>query len=686
MAWLQRLHKIRFELLVVLLLIVGFGVRTGFWLGNLYHIDEFITMLAAVMVAQKGAPILPSGLFYDHGLLFSYISGIFVALVGFTETTARWPSVLVGTLAIPAYYAAARRLFNSRLAGLLAAALITFDGLAIVWSGRARMYMLANFLVLLSLLFLLQNTLHRPSPKGRYLFLIILATTLLSHTVTLLILPPLLLSLLFFTGVYHRTWFLYKRIWLEIIAAAVILGGVMFIVAQGQISSTVSYQDVTATTPAPFGLEFLRGILDPGLNLSRYDSLLDYFKDPDYSWILPFIALAMGVAGYRALRRQIQFADIAVLFLVLFIALAITEQALLFSSVWQKARYLFITVVPAFWLVGAAGAAYFLSGLSRLAAKLLPWPTAKTWAKTAVPLLGALVLTLWWASDDWSKAFVQGTGDYNSAFKYVRQQLQPGDKIMTIHPAAAYLFAGQSDYYANQVSAKVLHEDNSEDSEDAVVDRYVGGQFVGSIDEFNRVLAREPQLWFVVDDARLYKRYDTFFTQQIFAQMDIVHRSGQIYIFRRNPHPVPVPKDPAAPLDVNFANLIYLQGYSADLANIGPAGILPVALYWRPAVEMPQVAAMPKVFVQLRDRDNQVVAQADHFFYEGLFTLGEWQTLVKTNEWLRDTAELSLPADLSRGPYHIYVGLYNPQSLERVPVINDTSGENAAVIDLPPAN
>ena len=30
---------------------------------------------------------------------------------------------------------------------------------------------------------------------------------------------------------------------------------------------------------------------------------------------------------------------------------------------------------------------------------------------------------------------------------------QKGDKIMTIHPAAAFLFAGRSDYYANQVSA-----------------------------------------------------------------------------------------------------------------------------------------------------------------------------------------------------------------------------------------
>lgn len=683
MMTFRRLAQARFEILTALLVLVGFGLRLGFMLGNLYHIDEFITMLAAVMVAEKGAPILPSGLFYDHGLLYSFVSGLFVAITGFTETMARWPSLWVGTLTIPAYYLAARRLFNSRLAGLMAAALITFDGLAIVWSGRARMYTLAHFFVLLSLLFLLQSTLHRPSPKGRYLFVFVLAAALLSHTVSFLIVLPLLLTLLFFTIFYHRSWFLHKRIWLEIVVAALVLGGIMALVAQGQISSTVSYQNVTPTTPAPLGLEFLRGFLDPGLSYSRFDSLLDYFADPDYYWLQPFIVLATGVALYRVVRRQVQFADIAVLFLVMFVVLVITEQAVLFTSVWQKARYLFITAVPAFLLVGAAGVGYFLNGLGSLAAKIVPSAAGKTWVKIAMPLLGALLLVLWWASDDWSKATVQGTGNYNSAFEYVREQLQPGDKIMTIHPAAAFLFAGRSDYYANQVSAKVLTGSNGDDAENEIFDRYVGGEFIDSVETLNRVLAREPQLWFVVDDARLYKRYETFFTQQIFAQMDIVKRSGQIYIFRRNPHPVPLPAEPSAPLDFNFSGLISLQGVSLDPTNIGPNGTVSLGLYWRPLVQTPPVTTMPKVFVQVRNSQNQVVAQADHFFYEGLFTLDEWQHLYEQHEWLRDTADLQLPLPLTEGPYKIFVGLYNPETMERVPISNDTSGENAAVITLP---
>jgi len=31
------------------------------------------------------------------------------------------------------------------------------------------------------------------------------------------------------------------------------------------------------------------------------------------------------------------------------------------------------------------------------------------------------------------------------------------------------------------------------------------------------------------------------------------------------------------------------------------------------------------------------------------------------------------------GQYRLYVGLYSPSTLERLPLVNDTGGENAAV-------
>jgi hypothetical protein len=42
-----------------------------------------------------------------------------------------------------------------------------------------------------------------------------------------------------------------------------------------------------------------------------------------------------------------------------------------------------------------------------------------------------------------------------------------------------------------------------------------------------------------------------------------------------------------------------------------------------------------------------------------------------------------MPLPVDGGPYRIYVGLYDPENFERVPLSGDTSGENAVVIDLP---
>ncbi|HXV43807.1 MAG TPA: glycosyltransferase family 39 protein, partial [Anaerolineae bacterium] len=154
------------------LLLLGFWLRLSYLLGSLYFFDEFNSMLAAQMVARHGVPILPSGLFYDHGLLLSYLSGAFIALLGFREEIARWPVLWLSVITIAAYYLAARRLFGSTLAGLLAATLATLDETSIIWGARARMYTPAHLFVLLSLTWFLLGTLQRPDRRTRYLALV----------------------------------------------------------------------------------------------------------------------------------------------------------------------------------------------------------------------------------------------------------------------------------------------------------------------------------------------------------------------------------------------------------------------------------------------------------------------------------------------------------------------------------
>lgn len=648
-----------------LLLLIGFGLRLAFLLAEVYHIDEYFSLLAAQMVAQKGWPILPSGLFYDHGLLFSLISGLMVALTGFNELIGRWPSLFISVLTIAGYYLAARHLFASPLAGLLAAALATFDEASILWAGRARMYALAHFFVLLTLTGLLLGFFKKPTPRQRYLFLAGLMLALLSHTVVLLMVPPLILLTVMLTLTYRREWLHQPQLGRQGVAASLMLAIVGGIVALGHLSSTISPPDPTeTTTPATFLTAFFQLQFD----FSSWDELAEFFQTPAYQWLLPVNGLGLLLIGYRLLRRTTTFADVAGLFLAGLTLLIMLEHVLLLSRAWQDPRYFFITVLPAYFLLTAFNMSQLLTGISR--------------TDFSPSLIGLLLIGLMWGPLAWQTAHPTSPGGYKTAFEFVSHNWQAGDRLMTFQPAAAYLYLGQVDYYANQVTAKVITQPDESanqpaETETDLVDRYVGSPLVNSVTELNELLAQQSRLWFVVDEWRLYNRYDPFFSQQIMAQMDLVAEFGDVYVFRSRPQPVPLPADPAINLTANFSQVILLAGYS--MLPVGDDR-LALNLYWQPINNLP---AQPfKLFVQLRDHQGQTVSQADHFVYQGRLTRDEWDRLRHQQTWLRDQAIIQLPRPLDQGPYHIYVGLYDPVSLARVPLLNDTSGENAVVIEV----
>ncbi len=662
------------------LLLIGFWLRFTFLLGNVYYGDEFISMLAAKMVAERGLPIFPSGLFYDHGLLYSMTAGAFVALLGFSEQVARWPVLLVSVFTIAVYFAVARRLFNCQTTGIIAAILITFDTTAMKWGVWARMYGLAHLFVLLAVAWLLLATLRNSSRQGRSLFLLFLAGMLFSHSLTFLLLPPLALLLLVFSFSYQRRWFSSPGLWLQAILGAAIIAAALWLVANGHVGSTVSLQDRDeAVLSLPTGLRFLRDFFLITFSEDNYDSLFDYFQTPAYGWLLYLIGVTLLLVVYRIARRRATFADVAFLFLVFLLLFVIFEMGTLLTGEWRQSRYMFFLGLPAFILLAAESLSRLLRGFATVLTKLAGPFRQQAWLEAAVPLLVLMPIAAAWGRPSWELARVRATGDYDTAYDFVRQNWQPGDRIMTEHPAAAYLYMEQTDYYANQTSAKVLGD---EEEEFAPVDRYTGSPLIGTVEALNAALAPGHRVWLVVGDKHLSRYYDNLFRQQIFAQMDFVYQAGTKYVLLSRPYPVPIAPEPGSVVEGNFDNRILLGGYSLELTAVTPDGTSLLGLYWRLIGDPP--ARPVKVFVQLRDGQGQTIAQADHFFYDGLFNSGHWQALREQEDWLRDTAELRLPLPLSpdRGPYRIYVGFYDPDTFERMPLINDVSGEAAVVIDL----
>jgi hypothetical protein len=541
------------------------------------------------------------------------------------------------------------------------------------------MYGLAHLFVLLAVTFLLAGTLKRPHRPSRYLALLFLAAAFLSHNITFLILPPLAGLLAIFSLFYDRQWLRQPRLWSEAILLLLILALTLTVVALGQVGSTNPLQTIDANAPAPLGLEFLRGFFWPGLEWSRFDNLVGFFETSAYAPMRWAVMIGLIVTLFHVWRRRTTFADVAFLFLTLFVALIVLVMGGLLHDSWSKSRYVYILALPAFLLLSAAGLAYLLRWPVDLLLRLNQDYFRPSWAETSARLFGVVLIVALWGPPAWHVAKMQGTGDYHTAFAFVHQNLQPEDKVMTVHPAAAYLYLGQCDYYANQRTALVLTGDEESDSP---VDRYVGSPLVDSVETLNAVLSAGPRVWFVVDQVRLYERFEPLFSQQVLAQMDLIRQTGPVNVFVSRPHPIPLPAEPPVSLDANFSHIIHLKGYSLDTEAIAPDGTIPLGLYWRPVGEPTR---QMKVFTQLRDAQGQIISQADHFAWEGLLTLAEWNKLKQSGEWLRDTAHLRLPSPLpaENAPYWIYVGLYDPVTLERVPLLNDASGENAVIIPVP---
>ena len=187
--------------------------------------DEFVTLLAVKMILDKGVPVLPSGLFYEHGLLFSYAGAAASALLGFSRETVRATSLVFGLLTVLLTWHVGRRWYSPPT-GPLAATLLAVAPAAVLWGGRARMYALLQFLVLLTLYLSFTGVLD-DRPSWRRVALVCFLGATLTQFVAITLIPPLILAsvLLGWLGARRRgerPWFWSYRVAPEIVGLLVV--------------------------------------------------------------------------------------------------------------------------------------------------------------------------------------------------------------------------------------------------------------------------------------------------------------------------------------------------------------------------------------------------------------------------------------------------------------------------------
>ncbi|MEW5956493.1 MAG: glycosyltransferase family 39 protein [Chloroflexota bacterium] len=156
---------------------------------------------------------------------------------------------------------------------------------------------------------------------------------------------------------------------------------------------------------------------------------------------------------------------------------------------------------------------------------------------------------------------------------------------------------------------------------------------------------------------------------------------------------------PSIPMGVQFGEAVILEGIDVLPSPARAGQEISLVTYWSAAKPVSQSY---KIFLQLRNSQNQVIAGLDHFpfpapnntsgkFYQVLPSIDPRQYTVAdvavyprlgmlpTKVWpvgktLREVTTFTLPANLPAGTYRFFIGLYHPDTLTRVP-INNTDGD-----------
>ncbi len=142
----------------------------------------------------------------------------------------------------------------------------------------------------------------------------------------------------------------------------------------------------------------------------------------------------------------------------------------------------------------------------------------------------------------------------------------------------------------------------------------------------------------------------------LFADLDSDGLAQSPFLALRRSSPPTI--TPPYSANVNFGNTLTLIGYNARPAYTGET--MPVTLYWR--VQRPPAASFVP-FVHLEDVWRYRWSQIEAFAYPS----AQWAE----GELIVQRVELPLPPGAPPGPYRLRIGLFHPQTGERLPQLDE---------------
>ncbi len=447
---------------IFFLILTGFVLRISDLGVNSLWLDESISSIAALAFLEKGLPVLPSGLFYGRGLLNTFLIASSFATFGINEFAARLPSVFFGTLTILIVYFMASKIGNKRI-GIIAALLIAFSVWEIAWSRQARMYQQLQFFYILSLYLFYEFTRNK-SLKMLVLLVFSVIGTVMSHEFGYALIPVFLIYLTV-SALKERSINDWRR---TIPVAAVIFGALL-------------------------GFAYLIGVIPSilGTEINYYDTYI-YLLKKDLGIFL-FLAVPGGtVLVNRDWKKG----------LLLISALIIPLYFIFFHVLLVGTRYLYFVIPILFILIG-----FFLDFVIDYLGHILP-VSKKATAEVIVAVL--LISTMYFSDvftftpeEKYDLGVNAPWSDFKKAYTYVRENMQPGDTIVSAWTPPARFYLGKSDYWLafDIVGTGVDSFMVSNTSREI----YTNATAIKNIEMLMNVRKEYERGWIVVDNLAWYK-------------------------------------------------------------------------------------------------------------------------------------------------------------------------------------
>jgi hypothetical protein len=346
--------------------------------------------------------------------------------------------------------------------------------------------------------------------------------------------------------------------------------------------------------------------------------------------------------------------------------LAAFEFILLLEPALKQPRYASPLLILAFIIWGG--------WLAILFRELSTWPAftlARQWLAAGAIILITLAGLGYLSNHQLPKIFFEGLPalGYDKAFQYVKAHSTPHQTVLTPLPAAAYLYLGQAGYFAAQ---NAIHTFVHLNQDGILADRWVGAPWLKDNQQLKQVFTGYPLVWIVVDQPSFETQFNSDWKQLLAYNAQKVWEEDGVMVFKVEGLIKDLPTQPDISIEAQLADNLKLIGYNREFLP----NQIRLTLFWQ--VLMP-LAEDYTLFVHVRNQANQTVAQADVRPLAGQYPTTRW----KTGEQIVDEITIPLPANLPPDTYRLLLGFYRWDTLERLPVMNDTTGENAIELEWP---